>query len=87
MQPEERLLFWQSKFPLPPSLKQRLSTGDEAGDSEDEEGSYTLNDVYSSLDRRHARDRSRAVSTRRVCWHRNTSISMQEYTLSLQVSY
>ena len=37
----------------------------------------------SSLDRRHAHVRT--LSTRRVCWHRNTSISMNEYKMSVQV--
>lgn len=79
MQPDGRLLYWQSKYPLPPSIKRPSLDADS-----DDEGSYTVNDMYNSLDRRHAH--SRTVSTRRVCWHRNTSISMQEYTLSLQVS-
>eukprot|EP00111_Clytia_hemisphaerica_P018200 TCONS_00053826-protein len=79
MAPEERLQFWQSRFPPPPNIKRPSLDADS-----DDEGSYTVNDMYNSLDRRHAH--SRTISTRRVCWHRNTSISMKEYTLSIQNS-
>lgn len=79
MGPEERLKYWQSRYPQLPVIKRPSLDTDS-----DDEGSYSMNEQYSSLDRRHAR--SRTISTRRVCWHRNTSISMKEYTLSIQVS-
>jgi len=75
--PNERLEYWQSIHPPPPVLKRSTADADS-----DDEGSYSLQEYYSSLDRRHAH--ARTISTRRVCWHRNASISMKEYTLSLQ---
>ncbi|XP_065055765.1 FERM, ARHGEF and pleckstrin domain-containing protein 2-like [Rhopilema esculentum] len=50
------------------------------GESEDEEIS-TAEDV-STLERNHSR--ARTLSTRRVCWHRHTSIGMNEYKTSIQ---
>ena len=51
------------------------------GDGSDDE----LNSSpVSSLDKRHAH--THTMSTRRVCWHRNTSISMTEHSLSVRVS-
>lgn len=55
-------------------------TGRTNGDgSDDEAGSSPV----SSLDKRHAH--THTMSTRRVCWHRNTSISMKEHSLSVRV--
>ncbi|KAJ7328120.1 FERM, ARHGEF and pleckstrin domain-containing protein 1 [Desmophyllum pertusum] len=54
-------------------------TGRTDGDgSDDEVGSSPV----SSLDKRHAH--THTMSTRRVCWHRNTSISMTEHSLSVR---
>ena len=56
-------------------------TGRGTGDgSDDDAGSSPV----SSLDKRHAH--THTMWTRRVCWHRNTSISMAEHSLSVRVS-
>lgn len=49
-------------------------------DSDDD----VLDEGISTLDRKHSHVRT--LSTRRVCWHRNTSISMNEYKISAQVN-
>jgi len=79
MPPDSRLAHWQARFPPPPTIKK--TTADL--DSDDEAGEYPA-DNFSSLDRRHAS--AKTISTRRVCWHRNTSISMSEYIISIQNS-
>eukprot|EP00794_Sanderia_malayensis_P010963 gene10963-12124_t len=73
---DEKLRQIRDKYPSPI----KISKSPREPDSDDEEAG-TLERV-SSLDRRHAHVRT--MSTRRVCWHRNTSISMNEYTLSVQ---
>ena len=55
--------------------------GRTSGDGSDDEANSS---PISSLDKRHAH--THTMSTRRVCWHRNTSISMQEHSLSVRVS-
>ena len=76
--PKERLAYWQNLHPPAPNIKRGTSDVES-----DDEGAYSLQEYYSSLDRRHAH--ARTISTRRVCWHRNASISMKDYTTSLQV--
>ena len=66
-------------MPLPIKIK-RFPSKDYGSDSENSE---CLVNGGSTLDRRHAHVRT--LSTRRVCWHRNTSISMNEYRISAQV--
>ncbi|XP_044170655.1 FERM, ARHGEF and pleckstrin domain-containing protein 2-like isoform X1 [Acropora millepora] len=53
--------------------------GRTSGDGSDDEANSS---PISSLDKRHAH--THTMSTRRVCWHRNTSISMQEHSLSVR---
>lgn len=65
-------------LPLPTPVE---ITGRTTGDGSDEEASSS---PVSSLDKRHAH--THTMSTRRVCWHRNTSISMTEHSLSVRVS-
>ncbi|XP_046851919.1 FERM, ARHGEF and pleckstrin domain-containing protein 2-like [Xenia sp. Carnegie-2017] len=51
-------------------------TDPEDGDNEEKKNKTT------SLDKRHAC--SRTMSTRRVCWHRNTSVSTVEYSIAVR---
>ena len=55
--------------------------GRTSGDGSDGEANSS---PISSLDKRHAP--THTMSTRKVCGHRNTSISMQEHSLSVRVS-
>ena len=66
-------------MPLSVTIK-RFPSKDYGSDSENSE---FLISGASTLDRKHAHVRT--LSTRRVCWHRNTSISMNEYKISAQV--
>lgn len=54
-------------------------TDPEDGDNEEKKNKTT------SLDKRHAC--SRTMSTRRVCWHRNTSVSTVEYSIAVRVCF
>ena len=65
-------------LPLPTPVE---ITGRVDGDGSDDEINSS---PVSSLERRHAH--THTMSTRRVCWHRNTSISMTEHSLSVRVS-
>ena len=65
-------------LPLPTPVKIAGRTNGDGSD--DEAGSSPV----STLDKRHAH--THTMSTRRVCWHRNTSISMKEHSLSVRVS-
>ena len=65
-------------LPLPTPVEIAERTGCDGSD--DDIGSSPV----SSLDKRHAH--THTMSTRRVCWHRNTSISMTEHSLSVRVS-
>lgn len=65
-------------LPLPTPVE---ITGIADGDGSDDEINSS---PVSSLERRHAH--THTMSTRRVCWHRNTSISMIEHSLSVRVS-
>ena len=78
MLPDDRLLYWRKKYPPPVSINHTASEADS-----DDEGSYSITEQFSTLEKRHAH--SRTISTRKVCWHRNASISMKEYTLSIEV--
>uniref|UniRef100_T2MID3 FERM, RhoGEF and pleckstrin domain-containing protein 2 n=1 Tax=Hydra vulgaris TaxID=6087 RepID=T2MID3_HYDVU len=72
--PSERLLHWQKIYPPLPII-QKLSLETDS----DDEGSFSVNE-QSSLDRYYSK------STRHICWHRNMSINMHDYTLSMQNS-
>lgn len=63
-------------LPLPTPVKIAGRTNGDGSD--DEAGSSPV----STLDKRHAH--THTMSTRRVCWHRNTSISMKEHSLSVR---
>lgn len=63
-------------LPTPVDIAERT----DGNGSDDDIGSSPV----SSLDKRHAH--THTMSTRRVCWHRNTSISMTEHSLSVRVS-
>lgn len=63
-------------LPLPTPVE---ITGRVEGDGSDDEINSS---PVSSLERRHAH--THTMSTRRVCWHRNTSISMTEHSLSVR---
>ncbi|XP_058965741.2 FERM, ARHGEF and pleckstrin domain-containing protein 2 isoform X1 [Pocillopora verrucosa] len=63
-------------LPLPTPVE---ITGIADGDGSDDEINSS---PVSSLERRHAH--THTMSTRRVCWHRNTSISMIEHSLSVR---
>lgn len=65
--------------PLPTPV--HISNRNIDGDGSDEDISSTS--PVSSLDKRHAHIHT--MSTRRVCWHRNTSVSMVEHSLSVRV--
>ena len=54
-----------------------IESGSEDGENE------LKKDKASTLDKRHAS--SRTMSTRRVCWHRNTSVSTVEYSIAVRV--
>lgn len=56
-----------------------ISTESGLEDGENEAKKYKA----STLDKRHAC--SRTMSTRRVCWHRNTSVSTVEYSIAVRV--
>ncbi|KAK3726912.1 hypothetical protein QZH41_016711 [Actinostola sp. cb2023] len=65
-------------LPLPtPVTISRSGSSDDGSDDD-----VTSTSPVSSLDRRHAH--SNTMSTRRVCWHRHTSISMMEHALSVR---
>ncbi|XP_028405562.1 FERM, ARHGEF and pleckstrin domain-containing protein 1-like [Dendronephthya gigantea] len=53
-----------------------IESGSEDGENE------LKKDKASTLDKRHAS--SRTMSTRRVCWHRNTSVSTVEYSIAVR---
>ncbi|XP_065644231.1 FERM, ARHGEF and pleckstrin domain-containing protein 2 isoform X2 [Hydra vulgaris] len=72
--PSEHLLHWQKTYPSLPII-QKLSLETDS----DDEGSFSVNE-QSSLDRYYSK------STRHICWHRNMSINMHDYTLSMQNS-
>lgn len=65
-------------LPLPTPVE--IAERTDGNGSDDDIG----NSPVSSLDKRHAH--THTMSTRRVCWHRNTSISMTEHSLSVRVS-
>ena len=65
-------------LPLPTPVE--IAERTDGNGSDDDIGSSPV----SSLDKRHAH--THTMSTRRVCWHRNTSISMTEHSLSVRVS-
>ncbi|KAL9964479.1 hypothetical protein ACROYT_G028125 [Oculina patagonica] len=83
---EENLLNGDSPYPqmgpigkvLPMPTPVDIVERTEGDGSDDEIGSSPV----SSLDKRHAH--THTMSTRRVCWHRNTSISMAEHSLSVR---
>ncbi|EDO33626.1 predicted protein [Nematostella vectensis] len=64
-------------FPLPTPVNIHRSFSD--GESDDD---AAVTSPVTSLDRRHAH--CHTMSTRRVCWHRNTSVSMHEHALSVR---
>jgi len=69
-------------LPLPtPVIISRSGSSGEGSDDDDAGSSSPV----SSLERRHAH--ANTMSTRRVCWHRHTSISMMEHALSVRVGY
>ena len=65
-------------LPLPTPVEITARTNGEGSDED------VSSSPVSSLDKRHAH--THTMSTRRVCWHRNTSISMIEHSLSVRVS-
>lgn len=65
-------------LPLPTPVEITARTNGEGSDED------VSSSPVSSLDKRHAH--THTMSTRRVCWHRNTSISMTEHSLSVRVS-
>lgn len=65
-------------LPLPTPVE--IAERTDGNGSDDDIGTSPV----SSLDKRHAH--THTMSTRRVCWHRNTSISMTEHSLSVRVS-
>ena len=65
-------------LPLPTPVE--IAERTDGNGSDDDIGSSPV----SSLDKRHAH--THTMSTRRVCWHRNTSISMTEHSLSVRVN-
>ena len=64
--------------PLPTPVTVTRNVGDEGSDDE-----MSATSPVSTLDKRHAH--CHTMSTRRVCWHRNTSVSMAEHALSVRV--
>jgi len=72
------LQSFRNGAPLPVTIRKYPSKGSDS----DSENSEDLLRGASTLERKHAHVRT--LSTRRVCWHRNTSISMNEYKISAQ---
>lgn len=83
---QENLLNGDSPYPqlgpigkvLPLPTPVEIAERTDGNGSDDDIGSSPV----SSLDKRHAH--THTMSTRRVCWHRNTSISMTEHSLSVR---